>query len=193
VNDVERVHLNQSLFEIKLLFLFFDIELFHTFTPFHIELNTFIINNNIEIIFKIANYYVKKNDYKNAIFYLDKCLVLNPQRFECLYLSGWVYAKIRQYNKALEYYHKAQKIKQTPEAYHGIGGIYKDLRSLDLALENYEKCLIINPNYLPALNNIASSALNSASGNTFTPLAPPILISSLIPSLVVTSILMVLS
>ena len=112
--------------------------------------------DNIEIIFKIANYYVKKADYKNAIFYLDKCLVLNPRRFECLYLSGWVYAKIRQYNKALEYYHKAQKIKQTPEAYHGIAGIYKDLRSLDLALENYEKCLIINPNYLPALNNIAS-------------------------------------
>ena len=32
----------------------------------------------------------------------------------------------------------------------------KEIDNLDLALENYEKCLIINPNYLPAINNIAS-------------------------------------
>jgi len=52
--------------------------------------------------------------------------------------------------------HRVLKIRQTPEVYHGIAGIYKELRFLDLALENYEKCLIINPNYSPALNNIAS-------------------------------------
>ncbi len=112
--------------------------------------------NNAEILFKIANCYVRKNDYKNAIFYLEKCLVLNPRRFEYLYLIGWVYAKTSQLQKALEYYHRVLKIRQTPEVYHGIAGIYKELRFLDLALENYEKCLIINPNYSPALNNIAS-------------------------------------
>ena len=112
--------------------------------------------NNAEILFKIANCYVRKNDYKNAIFYLEKCLVLNPRRFEYLYLIGWVCSKTSQLQKALEYYHRALKIRQTPEVYHGIAGIYKELRFLDLALENYEKCLIINPNYSPALNNIAS-------------------------------------
>lgn len=112
--------------------------------------------NNAEILFKIANCYVRKNDYKNAIFYLEKCLVLNPRRFEYLYLIGWVCSKTSQLQKALEYYHKALKIRQTPEVYHGIAGIYKELRFLDLALENYEKCLIINQNYSPALNNIAS-------------------------------------
>jgi len=112
--------------------------------------------NNAEILFKIANCYVRKNDYKNAIFYLEKCLVLNPRRFEYLYLTGWVCVKTSQLQKALEYYHKALKISQTPELYHGIAAIYKELRFLDLALENYEKSLIINPNYFPALNNIAS-------------------------------------
>lgn len=112
--------------------------------------------NNAEILFKIANCYVRKNDYKNAIFYLEKCLVLNPRRFEYLYLIGWVCSKTSQLQKALEYYHRALKIRQTPEVYHGIAGIYKELRFLDLALENYEKCLIINQNYSPALNNIAS-------------------------------------
>jgi len=112
--------------------------------------------NNAEILFKIANCYVRKNDYKNAIFYLEKCLVLNPRRFEYLYLIGWVCSKTSQLQKALEYYHRVLKIRQTPEVYHGIAGIYKELRFLDLALENYEKCLIINPNYSPALNNIAS-------------------------------------
>lgn len=112
--------------------------------------------NNAEIIFKIANCYVRKTDYKNSIFYLEKCLVLNPKKFEYLYLIGWVFAKTSQLQKALEYYHKALKIKQTPEVYHGIAGIYKELRFLDLALENYEKSLIINPNYFPALNNIST-------------------------------------
>ena len=112
--------------------------------------------NNAEIIFKIANCYVRKTDYKNSIFYLEKCLVLNPKKFEYLYLIGWVFAKTSQLQKALEYYYKALKIKQTPEVYHGIAGIYKELRFLDLALENYEKSLIINPNYFPALNNIST-------------------------------------
>jgi predicted O-linked N-acetylglucosamine transferase (SPINDLY family) len=112
--------------------------------------------NNTEVIFKIANCCVNKNDYKYAIFYLEKCLVLNPNRFEYLYLIGWFCAENSQLQKALEYYNKALKIRQTPEVYHAIAAIYKKLRFLDLALENYEKSLIINPNYFAALNNIAS-------------------------------------
>ena len=143
----------QALFHIALSYE--NLELNDDAIKYFLKLLKFDQNNE-EILFKIVNYYVKKTDYKNVIFYLEKCLVLNPKRFEYLYLIGWVYAKTSQLQKALEYYHKAIKIRQTPEVYHGIAGIYKELRFLDLALENYEKCLIINPNYSPALNNIAS-------------------------------------
>ena len=143
----------QALFHIALSYE--NLELNDDAIKYFLKLLKFDQNNE-EILFKIVNYYVKKTDYKNVIFYLEKCLVLNPKRFEYLYLIGWVYAKTSQLQKALEYYHKALKIRQTPEVYHGIAGIYKELRFLDLALENYEKCLIINPNYSPALNNIAS-------------------------------------
>ena len=143
----------QALFHIALSYE--NLELNDDAIKYFLKLLKFDQNNE-EILFKIVNYYVKKTDYKNVIFYLEKCLVLNPKRFEYLYLIGWVCAKTSQLQKALEYYHKALKIRQTPEVYHGIAGIYKELRFLDLALENYEKCLIINPNYSPALNNIAS-------------------------------------
>ena len=113
-------------------------------------------NKNIEILYKITKCYLDKTDFKNAIFYLNKCLILNPENFEYLYLMGWLCAKIKDFDNALKYYQKALKINQTQEVYHGIAAIYKENRLLDLALENYEKCLIINPSYLPALNNIAS-------------------------------------
>jgi predicted O-linked N-acetylglucosamine transferase (SPINDLY family) len=113
-------------------------------------------NKNIEILYKITKCYLDKTDFKNAIFYLNKCLILNPENFEYLYLMGWLCAKIKDFDDALKYYQKALKINQTQEVYHGIAAIYKENRLLDLALENYEKCLIINPSYLPALNNIAS-------------------------------------
>ncbi len=113
-------------------------------------------NKNIEILYKITKCYLDKTDFKNAIFYLNKCLILNPENFEYLYLMGWLCAKIKDFDTALKYYQKALKIKQTQEVYHGIAAVYKENRLLNLALENYEKCLIINPSYLPALNNIAS-------------------------------------
>jgi protein O-GlcNAc transferase len=113
-------------------------------------------NKNIEILYKITKCYLDKADFKNAIYYLNKCLILNPENFEHLYSMGWLCAKIKDFDNALKYYHKALRIKQTQEVYHGIATVYKENRHLNLALENYEKCLIINPTYLPALNNIAS-------------------------------------
>lgn len=111
---------------------------------------------NEEILYKITSNYLKKNDYLNAILYLSKCQEINSKNFKYLYLLGWLYYKTRDFNKSLVYYKQALRIKQTTETYHGIGLVYKELRLLDLASENYEKCLIIDPNYLPALNNLAS-------------------------------------
>ena len=111
---------------------------------------------NEEILYKITSSYLKKNDYLNAILYLSKCQEINSKNFKYLYLLGWLYYKTRDFNKSLVYYKQALRIKQTTETYHGIGLVYKELRLLDLASENYEKCLVIDPNYLPALNNLAS-------------------------------------
>lgn len=113
-------------------------------------------NKNKEIFYKIALNYLKKEDYINTISYLFKFLDLDKNNYKCLYLLGWVHEKIKNFPKALEFYNSALEIKPTAEVYHGIGAIYKELRFLDLALENYEKCLIIEPNYLPALNNIGT-------------------------------------
>jgi predicted O-linked N-acetylglucosamine transferase (SPINDLY family) len=118
---------------------------------------------NIEILYKVAKCYLIKGDFKNAALYLNKCLILSPENFEYLYSMGWVCAKIKDFDNALKYYQKALKIKQTPELYHGIAAIYKENRLLDLALENYEKCLIINPSYLPAINNIAAIKISKKS------------------------------
>jgi predicted O-linked N-acetylglucosamine transferase (SPINDLY family)/lipopolysaccharide biosynthesis regulator YciM len=118
---------------------------------------------NIEILYKITKCYLIKSDFKNATLYLNKCLILSPENFEYLYSMGWVCAKVKDFSNALEYYEKALKIKQTQEVYHGIAGIYLENRLSDLALENYKKCLIINPSYLPAINNIAAIKMSKKS------------------------------
>ena len=118
---------------------------------------------NIEILYKVTKCYLIKGDFKNAALYLNKCLILSPENFEYLYSMGWVCVKIKDFDNALKYYQKALQIKQTPELYHGIAAIYNENRLLDLALENYEKCLIINPSYLPAINNIAAIKISKKS------------------------------
>jgi len=110
--------------------------------------------NNKEIYYNLAQSFVKKRDYKKALEYLESCLKLDSSYFSCVYLVAWIYHQLKNYDKAIFFYNKSLRIKQSEEAYNGLGLIYKELRLLDLALENYHKSLLVNEKYIPAMNNI---------------------------------------
>ena len=113
--------------------------------------------NNINVFSKIAESFIKKNDYKSALSFLQKGYQIDKNNFNVLILLASCYEKIDDYNNSIFFYNKSLKVKQSIIVYQTIGNIYKKLGFLDVALENYEKCLIIDPNYLPALNNIGTT------------------------------------
>lgn len=110
--------------------------------------------NNKEIYYSLAQSFVKKSDYKKALYYLEGCIKLDPTHFSAVYLTAWIYHQLKNYQKAIFFYNNSLRIKPTEEAYNGLGLIYKELKLLDLALENYHKSLLVNQNYSPAINNI---------------------------------------
>lgn len=115
--------------------------------------------NNINVYFKIAEIFIAKNDYKNALFFLQRGYGVDKNNFNILILLASCYEKLKDFNSSLVFYNKSLKLKQSIIVYESIARIHKELGFLDLALENYEKCLIIDPNYLPALNNIGTTYL----------------------------------
>ena len=110
--------------------------------------------NNKEIYYNLAQAFVKKRDYKKVLYYLETCLKLDSSYFPCVYLIAWTYHQLKNYEKAIFFYNNSLRLKQSEEVYNGLGLIYKELKLLDLALENYHKSLLVNKKYSPAINNI---------------------------------------
>lgn len=110
--------------------------------------------NNKEIYYNLAQSFVKKQDYKKVLYYLENCLKLDPSYFSCVYLIAWTYHQLKNYEKAILFYNNSLRIKQSEQAYNGLGLIYKELKLIDFALENYHKSLLVNKKYSPAINNI---------------------------------------
>jgi predicted O-linked N-acetylglucosamine transferase (SPINDLY family) len=110
--------------------------------------------NNKEIYYNLAQSFVKKQNYEKVLYYLENCLKLDPFYFSCVYLIAWTYHQLKNYEKAILFYNNSLRIKQSEEAYNGLGLIYKELKLIDLALENYHKSLLVNQKYSPAINNI---------------------------------------
>lgn len=110
--------------------------------------------NNKEIYYKLAESFIAKKNYKEALDYLLNCLKLDPSYFSCVYLLGWTYHVLKNYEKAIYFYNNSLKMKQSEEAYNGLGLLYRELNLLDIAVENFYKSLLVNKKYLPAMNNI---------------------------------------
>ena len=116
-------------------------------------------SNNINVYSNIAESFIKKNDYNSALSFLQRGYQIDKNNFNNLFLLAACYEKLEDYNNSLIFYNKSLKFKQTAVVYNNIANIYKQLGFLDMALENYQKCLIIDLNYLPALNNIGTTYL----------------------------------
>ena len=68
------------------------------------------------------------------------------ENFEAQIKAGEMYSKIRRFDKALEFYEAAQKLKPDDFSANSIlGNAYFDLKEYDKAGEAYSKALEINP------------------------------------------------
>lgn len=64
-----------------------------------------------DLNFKLASFFIKKNDWKPALSHLMKCLELNPTSADAISLVGVAYLKSGNFKEAADYLEKAARIK----------------------------------------------------------------------------------
>lgn len=102
---------------------------------------------NPEIIFQLANYYFKKQEYKNSLEMLKKLLSLNFQgKMYLVYMKmgDIYYSFFKDIEQALDCYKKSVADKPNEISFIKIGRCYCYLNDIENEMFNYNKALEIN-------------------------------------------------
>tara|TARA_Y100000590_G_C15709601_1_gene1009841 strand:+ start:665 stop:2533 length:1869 start_codon:yes stop_codon:yes gene_type:complete len=98
--------------------------------------------------------YSKKEDYLNALNYINKAIKINPNFAEAYNEQGNAYNALKQLSLALKSYDKAININANyADAYYNKGVVLQDLKKLEDSISSYDKAIKINPNHSFAYNN----------------------------------------
>jgi tetratricopeptide (TPR) repeat protein len=105
----------------------------------------------------LADIYIDKREFDNAIVALEKAVQFDPDYVEGYFNIGFILQSQNQLAESIEYYKKAISIKPDySRAYDNLGAIYLDMGDLKESLAYYEKSMYFNPNNSDVYFNIAN-------------------------------------
>jgi tetratricopeptide (TPR) repeat protein len=112
-------------------------------------------NNSLKILEHKANVLYEQDSYLAAAKYFDSLIKIDSLNGEYYYKQGYSYAMIFQKDKATEDFTKAIQFKyKVNHSYYNIGLDYLFIND-SLALVNFERCVVVDPNYTAAYLQIA--------------------------------------
>ncbi len=119
-------------------------------------INKNALDNNIVFCYqKLANKYMKDEDYESCISTINKARSKFPDNYNLLLDEVNYYLKIGDDNKVEEIINvMLVKDNKNKTLYNVLGGIYDKKGDFDKMLEYYKKALEIDPNYSDVLYNL---------------------------------------
>ena len=98
--------------------------------------------------------YYKKEDYLNALSYINQAIKINPNFAEAYSEQGNAYNALKQLPLALKSYDKAININPNyADAYYNKAIVLQHSKKIEDSINNYDKAIKINPNHSLAYNN----------------------------------------
>ena len=110
--------------------------------------------NNIDALNLLGIRFYQKQDYKNAMHFLNSADTLTPGSAHILSNLGLVHNALLQFQAALDCSDRAiEKDASIPEAHNNRGNALKGLERHEDAINAYRKAIDLRPNYAEALSN----------------------------------------
>ena len=108
--------------------------------------------NNKSKVFQLACYFEKAKNFTKAVEQFKKVLALDKNNTEALLHIGFIYKSCKEYVKAFKCFNKIiANEPKNPHAYYGLGKLFQIMNNKDNeAIQNYNKCVEIDPNYSKA-------------------------------------------
>jgi tetratricopeptide (TPR) repeat protein len=128
----------------------------------------------LEIFVLMACVLFNRGDFLAAEEMCLEATRINPEYLDPYFFLGHIYFKQENYEEAILYYEKYQKIRESlvkglhshcvglhsftrqHEVYHALGAIYERQRDYQNAVEKYLKALEVNPCYVEAYNGLGT-------------------------------------
>ena len=99
----------------------------------------------------------KKGLIKEALVEAEQLIENNPNSFFLHNIYGMINMNLKKWNKSIESFSKAIKIKQDyAEAHNNLGVALNNLAHLEKAIESYSNAIKFKPDYANAHNNLGS-------------------------------------
>ena len=110
---------------------------------------------NPRVNYNLATAYRNAGNIKEAMFFYQKAIEINPAFAEAYNNLGLLYfEKLGKANEALILFNKAIGLKPSyPLAYYNRGKVYQDRGDLDKAISDYDKAIELDPGYALSYNN----------------------------------------
>lgn len=108
--------------------------------------------NNKSKVFQLACYYEKAKNFTKAVEQFKRVLLLEKNNTEALLHIGFIYKSCKEYVKSFKCFNKIiSNEPNNPHAYYGLGKLFQIMNNRDNeAIQNYNKCVEIDPNYSKA-------------------------------------------
>ena len=108
--------------------------------------------NNKSKVFQLACYYEKAKNFTKAVEKFKRVLSLEKNNTEALLHIGFIYKSCKEYVKAFKCFNKIiANEPNNPHAYYGLGKLFQVMNNRDNeAIQNFNKCVEIDPNYYKA-------------------------------------------
>lgn len=98
-----------------------------------------------------------KNDFKNALNYLNKAISKDSFNYEAFYYRGLIYLYSNEFDKAIDDFSKTIELnKDFPDAYNNRGLAYSYLEQLSYALADFNRAIELDPKFAEAYMNRGS-------------------------------------
>ena len=121
--------------------------------------NALLINaKNVEALYAKAKFLQDVNKINEAMSIYSEIIQINPIHKNSLYNMGAIELGVKKdLNKAINYFTKAINAEpKYAEAYFARGVCYQELKDKDNAYADYNMCLQLKPNYVPAIESLNS-------------------------------------
>ena len=113
-----------------------------------------IQENNFDALQLLGALFAQVKKYPEAIKFLSKAIIVNPNDAGCFSNLGISFQKLRRLEEALSSYDKAISLQADyAEAYSNRGAVLQELKRLDEALSSYDKAISIKGDYAEAFNS----------------------------------------
>ncbi len=113
-------------------------------------------SNNVEILEIIAKSFLQLNLFKEAAFYFQKALKLNPSSFISLFNLAGLYFMFGDFKESIKLFEKALSLYPSNyEIYYNIGVVYQEMNMFRKAKRYYKKALSLNPKNVSSLYNLS--------------------------------------